>query len=129
MQIGTFQLSLSSSSHYIWWNSFPCRLFSDLSLFRNNLYKYLVCTCSCIACCTYVFILYVVYCMLLYPYCMYVFMLYVVCNCIVCCTYPGMEEWPCRMLELKLINQISEIYVVSYIPIQFYYPCLLVNPY
>ena len=27
-----------------WWNSLPYRLFSDLSLFCSNLYKYLVCT-------------------------------------------------------------------------------------
>ena len=56
-----------------------------------------------------VFILYVVCCSLLYVvFILYVYcMLYVAYICIIRCTYSGMEERPCRIPELKLINQIK----------------------
>ena len=58
---------------------------------------------------------------MLYSYCMYVVvycMLYVVYICIICCTYSGMEERPCRMPELKLINQIK-YYCLSIVAIVY----------
>ena len=71
-----FRCRLALSKHHFrqtavsWWNLLPQELFSDLTFFRFNLYKY-------------IFSVYFVVVRLLMYLCMYVLLLYVVCNYII----------------------------------------------